>query len=485
MSGHPSLRTLASAVPLAAVVAFVIVPVIAVIAAGVGPEALDTLTAPSTWRIVGYTAGQALISTAISVVLALPAAYALYRLNVRGRRTLLAIITVPFVLPTVVVGLAFRELLPFPGTTAAIVVAHVFFNVGLVVRVVGSLWGHLDPRLVDVATTLGLTPVRTFTSVTWPLLRPAILGAAALVFLFTFTSFGVVLVLGDPALPTIEVAVYTATVQRLDFAAAAGLALLQFAIVAAVVMLSGRWQARSATRQRLRDDEWRRPARGVVDRIGIAWTWVLALAICIPLGALLARSLRVGDGWGLTWYAEAFAPSDSTTRTASAAESIMLSVQYAAAATVIAAVMGALACAGILAARRSGPWIDGALGRLGRHHRLRPSARLVARAGRHARLVDPRPRGSGHGGDAHRHPRRTPPVALHRSAHAPRGRHPRRPAPARLVGHRRSGHDAGLRRRERTGRGRRPGRVRSDGVSRQTGYADGARADRAPARPAR
>ena len=360
-SGHPSLRALASAVPLAAVVAFVVVPVIAVIAAGVGPEALDTLTAPSTWRIVGYTAGQALISTAISVVLALPAAYALYRLNVRGRRTLLAIITVPFVLPTVVVGLAFRELLPFPGTTAAIVVAHVFFNVGLVVRVVGSLWGHLDPRLVDVATTLGLTPVRTFTSVTWPLLRPAILGAAALVFLFTFTSFGVVLVLGDPALPTIEVAVYTATVQRLDFAAAAGLALLQFAIVAAVVMLSGRWQARSATRQRLRDDEWRRPARGVVDRIGIAWTWVLALAICIPLGALLARSLRVGDGWGLTWYAEAFAPSDSTTRTASAAESIMLSVQYAAAATVIAAVMGALACAGILAARRSGPWIDGAL----------------------------------------------------------------------------------------------------------------------------
>ncbi|MEY3733998.1 MAG: hypothetical protein RL347_1357, partial [Actinomycetota bacterium] len=327
----------------------------------VGPEALQTLSSPTTWRIVGYTAAQALVSTAVSVLLALPAAYAIYRLDIPMRRTLLAILTVPFVLPTVVVGLAFRELLPFPGTTAAIIVAHVFFNVGLVVRVVGSLWGHLDPRLAEVATTLGLTPFRTFMSVTWPLLRPAILGAAALVFLFTFTSFGVVLVLGDPALPTIEVAVYTATVQRLDFAAAAGLALLQFAIVAVVVVLTGRWQARGAVRQRLGDDDRRQIARGAADRLATAWTWALAVAVCLPLGGLLVRSLRVGDGWGLTWYAEAFAPSEATTRTASAWESITLSLQYAAAATVIASVMGALACAGIIAARRSGPWIDGAL----------------------------------------------------------------------------------------------------------------------------
>ena len=354
-------RTLAAVLPLAAVIAFVIVPVIAVIAAGFGTSALETLASSVTWRIVGYTAAQALISTIASVLIAIPAAYALYRLNVPGRRVLLAIITIPFVLPTVVVGLAFRELLPFPGTTAAIIVAHVFFNVGLVVRIVGSLWGHLDPRLIDVATTLGRTPARAVASVTWPSLRPAVLGAAALVFLFTFTSFGVVLVLGDPALPTIEVAVYTAAIQRLDFAAAAGLALLQFAIVAAVLVLTGRLQARQAVQQRLGDDDVRRRPANAFDRLSLGWTWLLALAISLPLGALVLRSLRVGDGWGLTWYAEAFTPSDATTRAASALESVALSLQYAVAATAIAAVLGVLACVGILAAGRSSSWLDGTL----------------------------------------------------------------------------------------------------------------------------
>ncbi len=361
MTVQASRRTVTAALPLAIVAAFVIVPVVAVVTAGMGAEALATLTAASTWKIIGYTAAQAVASTLLSVLIALPIAYALYRRDLRGRRALLAIITVPFVLPTVVVGLAFRELLPFPGTTAAIIVAHVFFNVGLVVRVVGSLWGHLDPRLMAVAQTLGLSPVGTFVHVTLPLLRTAILGAAALVFLFTFTSFGVILVLGDPSLPTIEVAIYTSAIQRLDFEAASGLALLQFVIVAGVIIATTRWQAQGAVSQRLADDERRPPAHGVVDGLCITWAWVIATAICLPLLALVARSLRVGDGWGLTWYVQAFSPSDTTTRSASAFESMALSVQYAAAATIIAVALGALACTGILAARRWGAWIDATL----------------------------------------------------------------------------------------------------------------------------
>lgn len=361
-TGTASPRHVAwAAVPLAAVLLLVVLPVVAVLLAGLSPQALETLTAPLTWRIVAYTAAQAVASTVASILIALPAAYALYRLDIRARRTLLAVITIPFILPTVVVGLAFREVLPFPGTTAAIIVAHVFFNVGLVVRIVGSLWGHLDPRLVDVARTLGMGPVRTFVRVTLPLLRPALLGAAALVFLFTFTSFGVVLVLGDPALPTIEVEIYYATMQRLDLAAAAGLALLQFAIVAAAIAWSMRLQGRTAVRQRLGDDAQRaRPVIGA-DTVAIGWTWVLAVAIAVPLLGLVVRSLRVGEGWGLAWYREAFAPTEATTRSASAWESITLSLQYAVAATALATLLGALACAGILAARRHGAWIDATL----------------------------------------------------------------------------------------------------------------------------
>jgi thiamine transport system permease protein len=350
-----------SAAPLLVVLAFVVVPAAAVVWAGFSPEALETMVAPSTWRIVGYTAAQAVVSTVLSIALALPAAYALYRLRMPARRTLLALITIPFILPTVVVGLAFREILPFAGTTAAIIVAHVFFNVGLVVRIVGSLWGHLDGRLVDVSRTLGIGPVRTFTRVTLPLLRPAILGAAALVFLFTFTSFGVVLVLGDPSLPTIEVEIYTASIQRLDLPAAAGLALLQFAIVAVAVTWTARLQERAAVRQRLGDDARRAPVASLTDRLAVTWVWILAVAIAVPMAGLILRSLRVGDGWGLAWYRDAFAPAEATTRSASAYESIALSLQYAAAATLLAVVLGALACAGIMAAGRRGTWIDATL----------------------------------------------------------------------------------------------------------------------------
>ena len=360
--GHTGASGTAWAIaPLVVVGTLVLLPVAAVVVAGLGTEALETILAPSTWRIVAYTAAQAVASTLLSIALALPAAYALYRLALPARRTLLAVVTVPFILPTVVVGLAFREILPFAGTTAAIIVAHVFFNVGLVVRIVGGLWGHLDERLIDVSRTLGISPMRTFTRVTLPLLRPAILGAAALVFLFTFTSFGVVLVLGDPSLPTIEVEIYTATAQRLDLPAAAGLALLQFVFVALAVAWSMRLQERASVRQHLGDDERRAPVASACDRACATWTWALATAIAIPLLALVARSLRVGDGWGLAWYREAFSPADETTRAASAAESLALSLQYAAVATLLATALGALACAGILAAGRRGAWIDAAL----------------------------------------------------------------------------------------------------------------------------
>lgn len=349
-----------AALPLLAVGALVIVPVGAVVLTGLSSGALDTLTSTATWRIVAYTAAQAAMSTLLSVALALPAAYALSCRDPQGRRTLLAILTVPFILPTIVVGLAFREILPFAGTTAAIIVAHVFFNVGLVIRIVGGLWAHIDPRTTDVARTLGVGPVRTFTRVTLPLLRPALLGAAALVFLFTFTSFGVVLVLGDPSLPTIEVEIYSATVQRLDLEAAAGLALLQFAIVSAAIVWTTRLQDRSAVRQRLGDGNPPR-ATTTAARIAVGWTWLLALAITVPMIGLALRSLRVGDGWGLAWYREAFAPTDTTTRAASALESMSLSLQYAAVATAFAVILGALACAGIMSAPTRGAWIDAAL----------------------------------------------------------------------------------------------------------------------------
>lgn len=349
----------AAILPIAFVAMFALLPIAMVMSAGLSDESLEVLSTASTWRILAYTLGQAAVSTVLSVLLALPATYALYRLAMPGRRSMLALLTVPFVLPTVVVGLAFREILPFAGTTAAIIVAHVFFNVGLVVRVVGGLWGQLDPRLGDVASSLGLSSAETFRRVTLPLIRPAILAAGILVFLFTFTSFGVVLIVGDPALPTIEVEVYNRALQRLDISGAAALALLQLIVVAAAVVVASWLQQRLSVRQRLHDDDAAREARrGPLDFACMAYTLALTLAIVVPLGALVSRSLRVGTAWGLTWYSEVLSPTDATTRSVPVIQSITESLRFAAVATAVSVVLGLLSCVAIASMRRGGSATD-------------------------------------------------------------------------------------------------------------------------------
>src|SRR4029450_7029921 len=127
-----------------------------------------------------------------------------------GRSVVRAVVTVPFVLPTVVVALAFLAILPrgLERGWAAILIAHAFFNLAVVVRVVAASWAPLDPRIVEAAATLGAGPWRRFRAVTLPLLAPALTAAAAIVFLFSFTSFGLVLILGGPGYATLEAEIY-------------------------------------------------------------------------------------------------------------------------------------------------------------------------------------------------------------------------------------------------------------------------------------
>ncbi len=126
---------------------------------------------------------------------------------------LLLAVLVPFVLPTVVVAVAVRGLLArfglevngISGSLVAILVAHVVFNVSVVVRMVAGYWASLDQRMLQAAAALGASPARRFRRVTVPLLRPAVMAAASIVFLFTFTSFGVVVILGGLSRATIAV----------------------------------------------------------------------------------------------------------------------------------------------------------------------------------------------------------------------------------------------------------------------------------------
>ena len=349
-------------VPVAFVALFFAWPLVTVLVRGLSPAGLALVGRGATWHVLAFTTVQAVLSTVLTVALGLPAAFALHRLRVPGRRALLVLLTVPFVLPTVVVGTAFRAILPtqWIGTLGAILVAHVFFNLAVVIRVVGGLWSHLDERYAQAARTLGASPVAVWRTVTWPLLRPAVLAASALVFLFTFTSFGVIMVLGGPTTATLEVEIYRRAVDLFDLPGAATLCVLQLVAVVGVLLVSGTLQRRLSVRQRLaRSTSALRPVRTSGQRVAVGVVLVEALLVAAPLVALLLDSVRVRDSWGLDWW-RALASEGTTTRDVAAWDSVRVSLSYAAAAVLIAVVVGGAAACAIAYARRGADALDSA-----------------------------------------------------------------------------------------------------------------------------
>jgi thiamine transport system permease protein len=288
---------------------FFLYPLITILATGLTADGGFTigpfrriLESPSLRGVLWFTLWQAAASTLLTLLLGVPGAYVLARRRFPGRRLLRAAVTVTFVLPTVVVGTAFLALLGPEGplgidlrrTVWAILIAHAFYNYAVVVRTVGTVWERLDPRLEDAARSLGAGSWRTFREVTLPMLRPAITAAASIVFLFTFTSFGVILILGDFRHATLEVEIYLRATALLDFPLAAALSVLQLAVVGTLLVAYGRWQRRGVIELELR------PARGTPPpprTTGARW-WLgvnlalMAVLLAAPLATLIARSLR-------------------------------------------------------------------------------------------------------------------------------------------------------------------------------------------------
>jgi thiamine transport system permease protein len=349
------------AVPLGFLAVFFVWPLLAIFGHSLRPGAIaDVVTDPALRHVAWFTFWQAVLSTLLTLVVGLPAAYVVARYDFRGRRLFRAFVTVPFVLPTVVVATAFLALLR-PGGPLAFLhwqrgvapmhVAHVFFNLAVVVRTVGGFWANLDPRREEAARMLGASRSRAFCHVTLPLLAPSIIAAASIVFLFTFTSFGVVLLLSDPAHATLEVEIYRQAIELFDLRTASALALVQIVAVLVVVFGLARAQERRGIAQQLvgEQDAARRPRgreRAVVGAILGATTLFLGL----PLLLLVWRSLHVGGEWSLASYRALGSSSSTSTLFVSPWVAIRNSVEFAAIATVVALVVGGLASV-VIAAR--------------------------------------------------------------------------------------------------------------------------------------
>jgi thiamine transport system permease protein len=300
-------RVATVAVPVCFLAVFFLWPLLAILERSLVVDGslelpFDVLVSRSTLETAWFTLWLATVSTALTLAAALPLAWALARFSFRGRSLVEALVLVPFVLPTVVVATAFLALLPdgLERTVWAILLAHVFFNVAVVVRVVGSFWAGLDPRLDAAAATLGASPAQRRLRVTGPLLAPAVASAASIVFLFCFTSFGVIVVLGGIRYATLEVEIYNQAARLFDLRTAAALAILQLAAVAATVLVSGRLERRLGRgRSRVRVPP--RPVGRERLWVGLVVGGSLLLLALPPL-ALVVRSFQVGDGYGLDHY---------------------------------------------------------------------------------------------------------------------------------------------------------------------------------------
>lgn len=315
--GRQALRAWLWVFPLVFVAVFFYIPLGSILrlvgkadfTQGINPDQLAQV-----WRPLWFTIFQALISTLLTLLVGLPAAYLFGRYRFPGKSLLRLMTTLPFILPTVVVAAGFNALLGPRGwgnlllmsifhletppiqilnTFAAILLGHVFYNTTIIIRVVGGAWEQLDTRLEQAARVLGASSLRAFGEVTLPLLRPALLSALLLVFLFDFTSFGVILLLGGPRYATLEVEIYIQALQMLNLPLAGLLSTVQLlftlVLTSTYSWLSTRRQIALAPRVQgeglVNPTNWRR--RLFMGSVVI----VLLLLLVTPLIALALRSV--------------------------------------------------------------------------------------------------------------------------------------------------------------------------------------------------
>nr|WP_092885301.1 thiamine/thiamine pyrophosphate ABC transporter permease ThiP [Roseicitreum antarcticum] len=277
---------------------------------------------PSDWGAVRFTLLQSALSAGLSVALAVPVARALARRQFLGRGLLITVMGAPFILPTLVAVLGLLAVFGQSGLVSdalalfglppvqiyglhGVVLAHVFFNLPLAVRLILHGWQGIPAERFRLAASLGFTPRDTFRQIEAPMLRGVLPGAALVIFLICLTSFAVALTLGGgPAATTVELAIYQAFRFDFDLSKAALLGLIQFGLCAGAAVISLRVTLAPT-------------ALGGMDRALMRWDlpapgWdaaVVTLAaafLLVPLAVIMASGLGAVPGLPVAvWQAAA------------------------------------------------------------------------------------------------------------------------------------------------------------------------------------
>lgn len=364
------ITTIAPAAPAVIFLAvFFVWPVAAIFARGfsqanVFSSFAEVFSDPVLRRVMQFTFIESVLSTVFCVLLGLAGAATFANFSFRGKSLLRAAIVIPFVMPTVVMGVAMLALIgrqgispiQLSGTLWAIVLAHIFFNYAIVTQTVGAAWSSLDRNVIDAAKTLGASGWQLAKAVYFPLLRAAIYAAASLVFLFSFTSFGIVLILGSSTQRTIEVEIYEQTAKFLQLDVAATLVIVQLVVIAIVFVLSGYFSRRMD--QRPTHIFTGRPPRRWGEKLFVASNLlVMAVLIFAPLFVILLKSFSTPNGWGWQWYVDIFSQRKGSTAFISPLDAILNSFVYGIITMCAAMILGVLAASALAKAKAS--WVQG------------------------------------------------------------------------------------------------------------------------------
>lgn len=312
---------------------------------------MQVLGRPRTWRVVWQTVWMAAAATVLSVAISLPSAWILYRRVFPLRGAIRGIVAVPFVLPSVVVGVAFRSLFiesgplgswGLDGTHTAIIIGMVFFNYSLAVRTIGNMWVRLDPKMEEAAAALGAGPLRVFFTVTLPRLMPAFASAAAVIFLFCATSFGLVLILGGTRTQTVETEIYFLTSSLLDLRSASVLSIVQLIVIALALWMGSLARGAGAATQKMRTDLAPQPLKRADIPALVATLMPVLVLLVAPMGMLVWRSLHRSGQITLANYQDLFNADATKFLQTSVVSSTVRSVEIALIAMVTAVVIGGL-----------------------------------------------------------------------------------------------------------------------------------------------
>jgi thiamine transport system permease protein len=313
--------------------------------------------------VLWFTIWQAAVSTLLTVIVALPGAYVFARYDFKGKALLQNLATIPFVLPTVVTAAAFHALLGPRGLVNTILMylfqldtpvihmdqtvwfflmAHVFYNYTVILRIVGGFWSRLPQNLTESARMLGASDTKAFVAITLPLLKPAILAASLLVFVFCFTSFGVVLILGGPRYATVEVEIYRQALHLFNLPMASALALIQIGFTFGLIAVYTRLEQKVAVSLTLSGSQSVNQKIQTPKERFFVLTNITGMTVLLgaPLMALLLQSVLTEEGLSLVYYAGLLENKTASILYVAPITAIANSLGYALGATLIALILG-------------------------------------------------------------------------------------------------------------------------------------------------